>query len=207
MRIALIVEGKTEADFVSVLRSYITPALGGHMPKLDPLPCDGLLPTGETLKRLVETLLATDADHVVALTDVYTGTRPPRFTSAEDAKEKMRAWVGNDPRFHPHAAQYEFEAWLLPYWGTIQELTGTTLSAPGGSPEAVNHDNPPSRRMKTAFETGSKRRGYVKTRDALRILRGSAKRENSVQLAIDQCAELKALVNTILTVSGGTPIL
>ena len=59
---------------------------------------------------------------MIALTDVYTGNRD--FQDAEDAKEKMREWVGENPRFFPHAAQFEFEAWLLPFWTTIQRLAG-----------------------------------------------------------------------------------
>jgi hypothetical protein len=57
---------------------------------------------------------------VIALTDVYTGTQPHEFQNAEDAKKKMRQWVGDEPRFHPHAAQYDFEAWLLLYFELVR---------------------------------------------------------------------------------------
>jgi hypothetical protein len=60
---------------------------------------------------------------VIALTDVYTGTDD--FLDAADAKQKMRAWVGKNDRFHPHVAQHDFEAWLLPFWTDIQSLAGT----------------------------------------------------------------------------------
>jgi hypothetical protein len=110
----------------------------------------------------------------------------------------MRQWVGDEPRFHPHVAQYDFEAWLLPYWSTIQRLAGHNKTAPAGNPETVDHNNPPSYRIKEIFEIGRCRDSYVKTRDATRILR-----ENDLSEAIYQCSELKALVNTILSVCGG----
>jgi hypothetical protein len=44
------------------------------------------------------------------------------------------------------------------------------------------------------FRTGPKTRSYVKARDAGRILAGE-----DLSLAIDKCPELKAFVDTILT--------
>jgi hypothetical protein len=106
---------------------------------------------------------------VIALTDVYTG-EPRLFSTAADAKAKLRSWVGDEPRFHPHAAQYEFEAWLLPYWLRIQKLAGHNRTCPAGNPEAVNHGNPPSKRIREIFEVGTSKRDYSKTRDAAGIL-------------------------------------
>lgn len=203
MKIAIIVEGKTETAFIPHLRKYLESRLAGRMPKLDITPYDGRIPTGEKLRRLVEKLLSgpSAADYVIALTDVYTGSRPPVFADANDARNKMRQWVGQEERFHPHAAQYDFEAWLLPYWATIQRLAGHNKAAPGGNPEDVNHDNPPAHRLMEMFRIGKCRDCYVKPRDAQRILR-----ENDLATAITQCPELKALVNTILTVCGGTVV-
>lgn len=204
MRIALLVEGKTEKAFLPHLRSYLERHLAGQMPKIDPVPYDGRIPTGDKLRRLVEQLLndcKKPADHVIALTDVYTGSQPPQFPTAADAKAKMREWVGEDPRFHPHVALHDFEAWLLPYWSVIQRLAGHNRAAPGGNPEAVNHNNPPAHRIADVFRTGSRGRAYVKPRDAARILRDS-----DLSVAISQCSELKAFVNTIISVSDGTPI-
>lgn len=81
----------------------------------------------------------TQVDHVISLTDVYTGSQPPDFKDALDAKAKMRQWVGAESRFYPHAAQYDFEAWLLPYWQTIQRLAGHNRQRPPGEPETVNY--------------------------------------------------------------------
>lgn len=204
MKISMIVEGKTEAAFMPHLRRYLAGQLPGRMPALDPLPYDGRIPTGDKLRRIVENLLygrSNPADHVVALTDVYTGSSPPDFLDAADAKNKMRQWVGEEARFHPHAAQYDFEAWLLPYWSTIQRLAGHNRSAPTGNPEQVDHGNPPAHRIKEIFELGRCRDSYVKPRDAGRILR-----ENDLSLAVARCSELKALVNTVLLLCGAEVI-
>lgn len=203
MKIALIVEGKTEKAFLSILRDFLRRHLAGRMPNIDPAPYDGRIPTGDKLKRVVTNLLSGSkaSDHVIALTDVYTGSRPPDFRDAADAKTKMRQWVGTEPRFHPHAAQYDFEAWLLPYWQTIQRLAGHNRAAPAANPETVNHTNPPAHCIKEIFHIGSKGRAYVKPRDALRILK-----ENDLWVAINQCRELKAFVNTIVSISAGEVI-
>jgi hypothetical protein len=200
MKITLIVEGKTEKAFLPHLRRFLQGHLGGRMPRLDGNPYHGRIPTEDKLERVVRNLLTgrNAADHVIALTDVYTGSQPPDFNDANDAKDKMRQWVGKNPRFHPHAAQYDFEAWLLPYWSTIQRLAGHKRAAPGGNPEVVNHNNPPAHRIKAVFEVGRCRESYVKPRDAGRILR-----ENDLSVAINQCSQLKAFVNTIISVSGG----
>jgi hypothetical protein len=201
MKIAIMMEGNTEVAFIDPLRGYLRQHLAGRMPKLDPVPYHSRIPTGHSLHREVRLLLngRDSAAHVIALTDVYTGSRD--FTDAADAKRKMRTWVGNEPRFHPHAAQHDFEAWLLPYWLRIQELAGSNRTAPSPNPESVNHGKPPSRHLAEIFRAGSRRRSYVKTRDAAAILRDA-----DLSVAIAACAELRALVNTILTICGATAV-
>lgn len=204
MRIVLVVEGKTEKAFCPHLRDFLKPRLSGRMPHIAVHPCNGLIPTGSRLQRIVRHYLDTTAnraDHVIALTDVYTGANPPEFTDAADAKSKMRNWVGAEPRFHPHAAQFDFEAWLLPYWETIKRLARHNQNPPGVHPEQVNHGTPPARHLQALFQQGRTPRNYSKPRDANRILR-----ENDLMVSIQACSELKAFVNTILNVCGGTPI-
>jgi len=204
MRISILIEGKTERAFLDALRSFLQTRLEGKMPKLDPVPYDGRIPKGDLLRRDVSRLLkapGAKADAVIALTDVYTGSQPPDFADAADAKEKMKEWVGREKRFHPHAAQYDFEAWLLPYWGYLQELAGHDASCPGLDPEKVDNSNPPSKHIEDLFRRGSKGRSYVKARDARRILR-----DNNLLESISQCRELRELVNTILQLCGEPPI-
>lgn len=105
----------------------------------------------------------------------------------------MRQWVGQEPRFYPHVALHDFEAWLLPYWDRITKLAGKNAKVPGAHPEAVNHHNPPARRIARLFEEGSCRDSYSKPRDAKRILRDA-----DLMTAIQACPELKEFVNTII---------
>ena len=202
MKIAMIMEGDTEKLFLPCLRAFLNLRLPGQMPRLIPNIYNGRIDKQEKLKRVVEALLQgpnPDADHVIALTDVYTGSVD--FVDAQDAKQKMRLWVGPNPRFHPHAAQYDFEAWLLPYWPAIQLLARHNRAAPSGAPEAVNHNHPPSYHIKEIFRTGKSPRHYIKTRDAGKILEGK-----DLTVAAMACPELKALINTILTLCGGQSI-
>jgi len=202
MRIALIIEGKTERAFIPHLRAFLQTRLPNAMPRLDVSCYDGRIPTENKLKKRVDHLLndgTRSADAVIALTDVYTGTRD--FRDAADAKAKMRTWVGPNTRFHPHAAQYDFEAWLIPYWPEIQRLAGHNKTAPSGNPETVDHGNPPSRRIAEVFRIGKPGRAYLKSRDAGRILRNK-----DLLVAARACPELQALLNTILTLCGGSPV-
>ena len=197
MNIAILVEGATEKAFIPTLRNFLRPRLQ-QMPRLRAIPYDGRIPKEGKLRRIVENLLDT-YDAVLALTDIYTGTGD--FTNASDAKTKMSAWVGSNPSFYPHAAQHDFEAWLLPFWPTIQELAKHNKSAPSGQPEQVNHNNPPSYRIKEIFELGTCRDSYIKPRDAKRILE-----RNDLLLSAQACPELKAFLNTILSLCGGAII-
>lgn len=203
MKISVIAEGKTEKAFISHLRTFLEPHLTGRMPTLSPNIYDGRIPTGDKLKKRVDHLLngSNPSDHVIALTDVYTGANQNDFSDASDAKQKMRTWVGQEPRFHPHAAQYDFEAWLLPYWPRIQELARHDRSAPRGNPEKVNKNRPPSKLIIEVFRLGQGRDDYVKSRDINRILENQ-----DLQVSVEQCSELKALVNTILSICGGQTI-
>ena len=200
LRIYLVVEGRTEKAFLGHLRTFLEPRLPGNMPRLSAITVDGSLPTGQELREIVRKLLDDRADHVIALADVYTGTTPPSFSNAREARLRMQEWVGKEPRFHAHAAQYEIEAWLLPYWARIQSLAGHNQANPSRDPESVNHENPPSRRIAEIFRRGN-RREYSKTRDLSKILEGQ-----DLSIAVEQCPELKALVNTILAICGGEAI-
>lgn len=197
MKIAILVEGETEIAFKGKLHSFLQPILDQKMPKLKFISENGRIPTKDKLKRKVENLLSgTKASQaVIALTDVYTGTKD--FQDAEDAKVKMRQWVGNNPDFYPHVALHDFEAWLLPYWETIQKLADHNLSCPSPSPETVNHDNPPSKRIEDIFERGQCKKSYNKPRHGKDILE-----KNDLEIAIQSCPELKNFINTIISLSG-----
>ncbi|MDR2165250.1 MAG: DUF4276 family protein [Zoogloeaceae bacterium] len=193
-RIAILVEGATEKAFMPVLRKFLEKRLSGKMPKLDPVPYDKRIPTKDKLRRVVINLLSgkNKADAVIALTDVYTGTEPREFLDAEDAKGKMRDWVEEEPRFFPHVALHDFEAWLLPFWETIQQLAGSNRSTTI-PPEQVNHNKPPARLLQEVFRSGKKGKSYVKPRDAVRILK-----DQDLAKAADACPELRKFLDTIV---------
>ncbi len=170
-------------------------------PRLDMFVYHGRIPKENDLRRVVENLLSghQPANAVIGLTDVYTGTND--FVDAADAKAKMKQWVGPNTSFHPHVAQHDFEAWLLPYWKDIQKLAGHGRNPPPGPPEAVNHTHPPSFHIREIFRLGTCRDDYSKSRDANRILRNK-----DLAIAAAQCPELKAFLNTIISLSGGRPM-
>lgn len=201
MKIAILVEGPTEKIFKTKLIEFLKGPLEGRMPDLRFHPQNGRIPKEDKLQRVIRAILSGKdaADHVIALTDVYTGTDD--FADADDAKAKMRQWVGKEERFHPHVSLHDFEAWLIPYWNQIQKLAGCTTKTPGLHPESINHGNPPSKRIAQAFRQGKCRDDYVKTRDGTRILR-----DVDLTVAINACPELKAFINTIITLSGGAPL-
>jgi len=118
----------------------------------------------------------------------------------------MKQWVENE-RFYPHAAQYEVEAWLLPFWKEIQDWSGGNLTLPG-KPETINHTHPPSERIKAIVRQGQKGFRYVKARDVHRILEKAqrTRADHALQVAAAACPELKAFLNTILELSGGQPL-
>lgn len=205
MRITIICEGRTESVFKEHLKRFVDGRLkrivdGKLMdmpkPRLDFFRCDGAIPRENKLRRTVTTLLAHGSDAVIALTDAHPGFP----AGAEDAKRQMREWVGDEPRFYPHVALHDFEAWLLPYWDHIKKLARKEAQ-PFGEPEKVNHDKPPAHRLKALFEAGSCRDSYSKPRDAGRILK-----DVDLMIAIKACPELKSFVNTILHLSGGEVI-
>ena len=102
MKIAVLVEGKTELAFRVPLRIFLQTKLGGRMPALRFQQYCGRIPKEEKLKRIVRNLLTEGRqplEAVIALSDVYTGTGD--FSSADDAKSKMKRWVGDEPRFYP----------------------------------------------------------------------------------------------------------
>ncbi len=202
MKITILVEGETERAFLPHLRIFLGSRLQGRMPRLDPFVYHGRIPKEQKLKRVVENALSTGkppSDAVIALTDVYTGTQD--FQDAADAKRKMHAWVGPNARFFPHVAQHDFEAWLLPFWGAIQILAGHNKAAPAGPPETVNHQQPPSARIREIFRIGTCRGDYVKPRDAGRLLQGK-----DLTVAAAVCPELRAFLNRILELCKGAPL-
>lgn len=201
MRIVILVEGRTEAAFLPLLREFVNTCLPSQepKPKIVVNRYDGAIPKDTLLRKRIENEIRSGADAVIALSDVYTGKRD--FADASDAKAKMSDWAQHHPKFYPHVALHDFEAWLISYWDEIKKLSGSTRSAPGKSPETINHNKPPALLLSEIFLAGSTGRSYSKPRDAARILRGQ-----NLLTAANACPELKAFLNQILRLVKGTPI-
>ena len=60
MKIAVLVEGKTEQAFREKLREFLQVRLNQKMPRLKFIPQDGRIPKESKLKRLIDNLLEND---------------------------------------------------------------------------------------------------------------------------------------------------
>lgn len=206
MKIIIMVEGETEGAFKAKLlefikREFIEKGHLARMPNLQFRKSDGGVPTHDKLKRAVERFLGGNdpAAHVIWLTDVYIDKRDPHkyWKTADEAKAKARDWVGDEPKFHPHAALHDFEAWLLPYWDSIKKHARSNARSPRGAPETINHTTCPADVIKNVYLTGGKKKAYSKVQDSMAILR-----DQDLMVAIRACPELRAFVHTILRCAG-----
>lgn len=121
MTIVLLVEGRTETALKGVLKRFLDErATAEGRPKVALRTKDIMTLNRGRLSRRVQMELR---DHrvsaVVGLIDVY-----PDFELADKARVFLREVAGDNPRFHAHTAQYDVEAWLLPYWDTICRRLG-----------------------------------------------------------------------------------
>jgi len=196
MTIVLLVEGNTETALRDKLKSFLDEqAVAAGKPKVALRPKDIMtLNPGKLCHRVRLELRDPKVTAVVGLIDVY-----PEFTSASDAKQFLRDAVGDEPRFYAHAAQYDVEAWLLPYWDFICRRLGVQRAKPGANPEAVNLENPPSRRLDELYRIARPPRKYVKPIEMAAVLRNQ-----DLTVAAAQCPELRSLLNTLLTLAGLT---
>lgn len=169
------------------------------MPKLIARPLNSNVPPRRELIKIVRTLLQDESDHVIILTDVKGQNN---FKDAQDAiaeiKSRLLDPLEVDPRVFVHAAQYEIEAWLIPYWPRIQKLALSQKAKPSKTPEQINNQNPPSKRLEEIWRTGgSKSKSYNKVLHLPKILNGQ-----NLEHASKECPTLKSFLNRLLTLSG-----
>ena len=191
MKIVLLCEGRTEKalqkEFKRHLDAYAHMRNGPRV-GLAVLPVEHRVDNCvELVRRLNHHAKQADVLGVVALADVY-----PCYTSAEEVKEALRRCVEGSPhqdRFHAHAAQFEVEAWLLPFWEDIAKRLEVKAKPPGAKPEEVDSEKPPSRHLKELFARA--REKYEKPIDAAKILNGR------IEKAAEHCPQLKSLLETL----------
>lgn len=190
MIIVLLVEGATETALKNKLKSFLDERAeveGKPKTALRTKEIMSLNPR-RLRRRVYLELRDSKVTSVVGLIDVY-----PDFASADEAKKSLRKAVGDEPRFYAHAAQYDVEAWLLPYWDIICQRLGVRKAKPGIYPEQVNLERPPSKHLNELYRTAKPPRKYIKPIEMATILR-----DQDLTVAANQCPELKSLLNTLL---------
>lgn len=199
MTIVLLVEGDTEAALARHLKAFLdqrAQATGQPRVRLQTRGEVNLAPHKFKHRVRLE-LKAPSVTAVVGLIDVF-----PNFQDAAQAKAHLAESAGHHPNFYAHAAQFDVEAWLLPYWDNICQRLGVRQAPPGGDPEAVNHVSPPAYRLRDLYRRAKPRpRKYVKTTEMFDILQGK-----DLTVAANKCPEFKALLNTLLTLSDLEPL-
>ncbi len=189
MTVVLLVEGATETALKSHLKRFLDQRASQEgKPKLAlrTKPFRTIPSEKEFRKRLSLELRDNKVSAVIGLLDVY-----PNFGSAKEVKEFMREAAGYDERFYAHAAQFDVEAWLIPYWEFICKRIGVPRSRPGSNPEQVNNTKPPSKHLEKLYQIA--KRKYKKPIEMNAIL----ERQDLI-IAASECRELRLLLNTLL---------
>ncbi len=198
MTVVLLVEGDTETALKRHLKQFLDQrAEAQGRPKIALRTRDIMtLNEGRLRGRIRQELRDPDVA-VVAMIDVY-----PNFHSADEAKAFLRRCADGAPRFYAHAAQYDVEAWLLPFWEDICRRVGVNQGPPRASLELVDLQRPPSKRLAELYQRArDPRRKYVKTLEMSAILKGK-----DLTIAASRCPEFEALLNTLLTLGGLDPL-
>ena len=203
-RIVLLVECATETAIKEALKQFLDrccEAQGKPKVRLSTRELGSRLLRPKEVADLVQrNLPATGVLGVVALIDVLVAGRPQQFPDAAAAIQFLEHSAGTtDPRFRAHAAQHDFEAWLLPYWQSICTKLKRQQKSPGANPEQVNHLTPPSKYLKELYRLAG--RTYDKPRDAHAILEGK-----DLTVSANACPQFKAFLNSLLDLAGCTAI-
>lgn len=199
MTIVLMVEGDTEAALKVHLKAFLDRRAeleGKPRVRLETRP-EVAHTKGQFRGRVRRELATPGVTAVVALIDVF-----PSYPDASAAKTDLAEKAGNATGFYAHAAQYDVEAWLLPFWGDICRRVGVAQKAPGNHPEQVDQTKPPAYHLQELYRLAKPNpRKYKKPTEMYAILR------NKDLLTIaHQCPEFKAFINTLLTLSDLAPV-
>lgn len=194
MKIVVLCEGATEEALKQGLREFVqSRAEGVGRVGIETRSLDGPV-LRKKLARLVELNLAkSDVLGVVALTDVY-----PDFDNAKEAKDALRRFAGSgqaDAKFRPHAAQFDVEAWIMPFWPQIGMHLGVKAASPGARPEEINTQRPPSHHLRELYAKAKQR--YEKVIDGAKWLTAE-----KLGTAAGHCPELKSFLNSLLELAG-----
>ena len=193
--VILLAEGDTERALKEHLKSFLDHrALHEGRQRIALLSRSYLSLRQDKLNRQVQLLLEEPGiEAVVALIDVF-----PNFADAAQAKAWLNESVGESKGFYAHAAQFDVEAWLLPYWDDICRRLKLEKRRPSAHPEHVDGHRPPAYHLDELYrQARPKARKYNKPIEMREILRGK-----DLTLAADACPEFKSLLNTLLALNG-----
>ncbi len=194
MSVVLLAEGDTERALKEHLKSFLDNRviLEGRQ-RLTLVSRSYLSLRKDKLKRQVQLLLDEPGiEAVVALIDVF-----PNFADAAEAKAWLRESTGDPNRFYAHAAQFDVEAWLLPYWDDICRRLKLDKRKPSGHPEHVDGQRPPAYHLDELYRQAKpKARKYNKPIEMREILRGK-----DLTVAADVCPEFRSFLNTLLALN------
>jgi hypothetical protein len=193
--VVLLAEGDTERALKEHLKAFLDQRAileGKQRTKL--LLRSYLSLRKDKLSRQIQLLLdEPGVEAVVALIDVF-----PNFADAAEAKAWLRGSTDESRRFFAHAAQFDVEAWLLPYWDDICRRLKLEKRRPSAHPEHVNGHRPPAYHLDELYRQAKpKARKYNKPIEMREVLRGK-----DLTVAADACPEFKSLLNTLLALHG-----
>lgn len=195
MSVVLLAEGDTERALKEHLKSFLD-----HRATLEDRQRITLLSRSylslrkDKLSRQVQLLLdEPSVEAVVALIDVF-----PNFADATEAKAWLSESAGDSRGFYAHAAQFDVEAWLLPYWDDICRRLKLNKRRPSAHPEHVDGRRPPAYHLDELYRQAKPRaRKYNKPIEMREILRGK-----DLTVAAEACPEFKSFLNTMLALNG-----
>lgn len=195
--IVLLVEGATEKAAKDAIKTFLDARCDSA--KRDRVRLTAVqtehLRDGEVLASAERSLRKPGILGVVALMDVKCAGKPRQFADAAQAIDYLRRLGPKDARYRAHAAQYDFEAWLLPFWDDICKRVGRKQARPGAKPEHVDLDHPPSQRLHDLYRRAGRR--YNKPIEAQAILRGK-----DLTVSAAQCPQFKAFLDSLLELAG-----
>ena len=144
-----------------------------------------------------------DVIAVIALLDLYGPTFYPADKNTPDkryrwGKSHLEAKVGKD-RFFQFFAVHEVEAWLLSDPSIFPALVRSQIGKISGSPEDVNNQMPPAKRLNEIYRKQTRRR-YKKVVYGKDLF---AKLDPDV--AYEKCPRLKELLDEMLKLAQDTP--
>jgi hypothetical protein len=203
MKFVLLVEGETERRS---LPEFLGRGLNQQLNKkvgIDTIDMRGWSNfTKEVRKRTHTHLDSPRANSIIAvigLLDLYAPTFYPNLKASSDEKHD---WAVNHfeslvdrARFRMFFAVHEIEAWILSQPNLLPQPVQSSLPGSIAHPETVNHDQPPSHRLKQAYRDKLKTT-YKKTTDGVNSFR-----QLDPAVVAQKCPRFHQMLNEMLALA------